>query len=347
MTWLLERIEYWNAELASQRILPGQTVILDADFSPNSSALLLALVERQAIIIPLSSTVNMNREEYAEIAQAEVVINMDDRDKVSIAKTGRKSDHALYQNLRTLSHAGLVLFSSGSTGKSKAALHDFYKLLQKFKTRRHDLRTVAFLLFDHIGGIDTFFYSISNGSCVITIDNRAPEAVCAAIEKYKAQVLPVSPTFINLLILSEAYKRYDLSSLKYITYGTEIMPESTLKKCAEIFPNAIIQQKYGTTEVGTLRSKSKSSDSIWVKIGGEGYQTRIVDGILQIKADSAMLGYLNAPSPFTEDGWFVTGDMVVQDGEYIQFLGRKSEIINVGGEKVFPSEVENIIQILR
>jgi acyl-CoA synthetase (AMP-forming)/AMP-acid ligase II len=57
-----------------------------------------------------------------------------------------------------------------------------------------------------------------------------------------------------------------------------------------------------------------------------------------------MLGYLNAPSPFTEDGWFVTGDHVEVDGEYIRILGRKSEIINVGGEKVYPSEVESVIQ---
>lgn len=57
-----------------------------------------------------------------------------------------------------------------------------------------------------------------------------------------------------------------------------------------------------------------------------------------------MLGYLNAPSPFTEDGWFDTGDSVEVDGEYIKILGRKSEIINVGSEKVYPAEVESVIQ---
>jgi len=80
-----------------------------------------------------------------------------------------------------------------------------------------------------------------------------------------------------------------------------------------------------------------------MKIGGEGFQTRIVDGLLEIKAESAMLGYLNHESPFTEDGWFKTGDAVEVDGEYIRILGRKSEIINVGGEKVYPAEVESVI----
>ena len=92
-----------------------------------------------------------------------------------------------------------------------------------------------------------------------------------------------------------------------------------------------------------MRTKSKSNDSLWVKIGGDGYKTRVVDSILQIKADSAMLGYLNAPSPFTDDGYFITGDVVEQDGEYLKILGRKSELINVGGEKVYPQEVEDVM----
>jgi acyl-CoA synthetase (AMP-forming)/AMP-acid ligase II len=90
-------------------------------------------------------------------------------------------------------------------------------------------------------------------------------------------------------------------------------------------------------------SLPRSSDSVWVKIGGEGYQTRVVDGMLQIKAESAMLGYLNAPSPFTEDGWFVTGDRVEVDGDYYRILGRQSDVINVGGQKVDPAEIEGAL----
>ena len=102
----------------------------------------------------------------------------------------------------------------------------------------------------------------------------------------------------------------------------------------------------GLSEVGILRSKSKSSDSLWVKVGGEEFQTRVRNGMLEIKARSAMLGYLNAPSPYTEDGWFMTQDEVEVDGDYIKILGRTSEIINVGGQKVFPAEVESIIQLM-
>jgi acyl-CoA synthetase (AMP-forming)/AMP-acid ligase II len=159
-------------------------------------------------------------------------------------------------------------------------------------------------------------------------------------------LLPASPTFLNLLLLSEEYRNYDLSSLKLITYGTEPMPLSTLERVKNIFPNIKLLQTYGLIELGVLSSKSKNDNSLWVKVGGEGFETRVVNDMLEIKAYSAMLGYLNAKSPFTDDGWFMTGDQVEVDGEFIKILGRKSEIINVGGEKVYPAEVESVIHEL-
>ena len=90
----------------------------------------------------------------------------------------------------------------------------------------------------------------------------------------------------------------------------------------------------------TTISISYAADSLWVKLGGEGFSTRVVDGKLQIKAHSAMLGYLNAPAPFTEDGWFETGDVVEERDGWMRILGRESELINVGGEKVYPAEVD-------
>jgi long-chain acyl-CoA synthetase len=65
--------------------------------------------------------------------------------------------------------------------------------------------------------------------------------------------------------------------------------------------------------------------------------------VLHIRAKSSMLGYLNAPSPFDQEGWFDTQDEVEVDGEWLRFKGRKSDIINVGGEKVYPAEVESVI----
>jgi long-chain acyl-CoA synthetase len=112
----------------------------------------------------------------------------------------------------------------------------------------------------------------------------------------------------------------------------------------QALPKAELPQTYGLSEIGILLSKSESSNSLWVKLGGEGFQTRVANGLLEIKSASAMCGYLNAESPFTEDGWLKTGDMIEEKNGYFRVLGRKSEIINVGGEKVFPAEVESILQ---
>ncbi len=341
--WLLEKFYYWQDYLNKENIPCNSVVILEADFSPNSIALFLALVQQGHTLVPLTSSVKHQREEFVEIAQGEVSISIDDQDKVTIAYLDNIANHDFYKNLKELKHPGLVLFSSGSTGKSKAAVHDLYGILEKFKIPRHSLRTITFLLYDHIGGINTMLYVLSNAGCIITVQDRSPENVLKMIEQYKVQLLPTSPTFINLILLSEAYKKYNITSVQTITYGTEPMPEYTLKRFNKLFPKIRMLQTYGLSELGILRSKSKSSDSLWVKIGGEGFETRVVNNILQIKAKSAMQGYLNATSPFTEDGWFITGDMVEVDGEYFKILGRKSEIINIGGEKVYPAEVESVI----
>ncbi|HIB43923.1 MAG TPA: acyl--CoA ligase [Nitrospina sp.] len=341
--WLFDRVHTLKKEIEKEKITTGTVVVLEADFSPTALALLLVLIDSACIIVPLTSSVEPQKEEFIKIAEGEILIKLDDDDNLKISKTSHKVSHEFIKELKDRGHPGLVLFSSGSTGKSKASLSDFSDILNKFKVPRHSLRTIAFLLFDHIGGINTLLYTLSNAGCVVAINDRTPENVLRAIDKYKVELLPTSPTFINLILLSEAYKRYQLSSLKTVTYGTEPMPETTLKKFHELFPKIQLKQTYGLSELGILRSKSKGSDSLWVKVGGEDFKTRVVDGLLEIKAKSAMLGYLNAPSPFTEDGWFKTGDSVLTDGEYIKILGRQSEIINVGGEKVYPTEVESVI----
>jgi long-chain acyl-CoA synthetase len=240
-----------------------------------------------------------------------------------------------------------VLFSSGSTGKSKAALHNFTALLEKFKVVRRQMCTLTFLLLDHIGGINTLFYALSNGGTVVSVQSRDPEVICQAIERHKVELLPTSPTFLNLLLISEAYRNHDLSSLKRITYGTEVMPGTTLKRIHEVLPNVELQQTYGLSELGILRSKSKDSNSLWVKVGGEGFETKVINGILWIRAQSAMVGYLNAASPFDEQGWMNTEDVVEINGDYIRILGRRTEIINVGGEKVYPVEVEDVLMRMK
>ena len=341
---LTKNIEKSILLIDSYRIKPGTVVALVGDFSPNSIALLLALIKKACIIVPLSGSTNTSEKQLFDIARVEFAFIINENDDITTEKFSQISDNEYYKLIREKEHPGLVLFTSGTTGEPKAAVHDFLALLEKFKLRRKALWTLNFLLFDHWGGLNTMFHILSNGGVVITTIDRNPENICKLIEKYKIELLLASPTFLNLMLLSGGNKNYDLSSLKIISYGTEPMPESTLKRLNKVFPDVNLYQTYGLIELGVMSSKSKKDDSLWVKVVGKGYKTRIVDGILHIKAKSAMLGYLNASSPFTDDGWFITGDEVLQKGNYIKILGRKSEIINVGGEKVYPQEVENVIQ---
>jgi long-chain acyl-CoA synthetase len=342
--WLLQELDTCRVVLDSYKeIKAGKVVALHADFSPRSLVYFLALVERQCVLVPLTDSVKDKKAEFFETAEVQIEITIDADDQVSVKTFDVTVNNPVTQKILTLGHPGLILFSSGSTGKSKGALHDLVPLLNKFKTARHAKRTITFLLFDHIGGVNTALYILSNGGTIVTVQGRTTDEVCRAIQNHRVQSLPTSPTFINLLLLSGDYEKYDISSLELVTYGTEAMPESTLKRFHAALPNIKLQQTYGLSEIGIMRSKSESSDSLWVQIGGEGFETRVVDGLLEIKAQSAMLGYLNAPSPFTDDGWFITGDRVEVKGDYFKILGRESEMINVGGEKVYPAEVEGYI----
>lgn len=343
---LLHAVTRWSGDLSSHNVKPGSVVALNADFSPTSVALMIALIRHACIVVPMTSSVSAKREDFLRLSEAAVEIEVSPDDSAAFRPLGVAPQHELLQRLIHSGQPGLVLFSSGSTGASKAIAHDFGALLDKFRVRRHARCMMTFLLFDHIGGVNTLFYVLSNGGCVVTVAERTPDAVCEAIVKHNVQTLPTSPTFLNLLLLSGALDQYSLPSLDTITYGTEVMPEETLRRLHRKLPHVQLVQTYGLSEVGILRSKSESSDSLWVKLGGEGYQTRVVDGLLEIKSQSAMLGYLNAPSPFTADGWFQTGDMVEVKGDFFRLLGRKSEMINVGGEKVFPVEIESVIQAM-
>src|SRR5262245_40078747 len=340
---LVERIAAWRSRL--EPLAPGRVISIEGDYGPDSVAVLVAATWTGHIAVPMSPDSRAQHTSYLDIASVEYRIRLDDQRSPlrQVEPTARLASHPLYDQLRRSAHPGLVLFSSGSTGQPKAALHDLDRLLAKYRVPRQKLRTLVFLLLDHIGGVNTLFYTLANGGTAVLASARSASAVCEAIEMHRVELLPSSPTFLNLLLLSGEVERHDLSSLKLITYGTEPMPASTLERANRAFPGVRFLQTYGMTELGILRSQSRESNSLWIRIGGEGFEWKVVEGRLRIRAESAMLGYLNAPNPFDADGFFDTGDLVEADGEWVRFLGRKSEVINVGGSKVHPSEVESTL----
>lgn len=343
---LTDAIREWDRRLAAHDIGPGRVVAIAGDFSLDSIAALLALFVRRCIAVPLAARPPDQIQRLLATAQATVLLAFGAEDTWTVTALEHASDHPLIAQVRAAEHPAITLFSSGSTGDIKASLHDVDRWIERLDAPGTARRTLSFLLFDHGGGFNTLLATLMTGGVLVIPRARDVDTVCRLIEDHRVELLPTSPTFLRLLLMADGHRRFDLSSLKLITYGTEPMHEATLRALHQAFPSVRLKQTYGLTELGAFRTKSRGDDSLWVAIGGEGLETKVMDSILYIRTRAAMLGYLNAPHPFDEDGWYCTGDIVeVKDG-YFLIRGRAQHLINVGGEKVHPTEVEDVVMEL-
>lgn len=338
------RIGEFSAALRERGVQAGQTVVLLADYAPDVFCMILALASLKALVVPMTRGSVIEEREALSISGCDHAIYFaTDGLSWTLKAHHVPVSNPMLDEFRATGKAGLILFSSGSTGKPKGMLHDFERVMEKFLLQRAPVVAIPFLMLDHFGGMNTILAITASLGTVVTAEDRAIATICAAIQSYKVELLPTTPSFLTLLAATDLAQRYDLSSLKRITYGTETMPQATLDRIRARFPGVELQQTYGLSEVGVLRSQSRPDGSLWVRIGGSGFETQVRDGILWIRSDYRMVGYLNAPSGFDADGWFNTQDRVEVDGDYFRILGRMTDLINVGGQKVYPAEVEDVI----
>lgn len=341
---IVENVNAFRQIARERGILSGETVAIVGDYSPELFCLILALASNDNLIVPLTEDSVVEVSAVLGISGCDWRVEFAENEpSPSIAAHRVSSVNPLIAEFRTHGRPGLILFSSGSTGTPKGILHDFARVAEKFRSQRSPVVAIPFLMLDHFGGINTILAITSGLGTVVAIRDRSVTGICTAIEKHKVELLPATPSFLTMLIASRIYLDFDLSSLRRITYGTEVMPQSTLARLRDAFPSVELQQTYGLSELGVLRSQSRNDGSLWVRIGGAGFQTKVVNDILWIKSDYAMVGYLNAPSAFDSDGWFNTQDRVETDGDYFRILGRVTDVINVGGQKVYPAEIEDVI----
>jgi len=332
------------ASLALRGLPRGSAVGIIANHSPAGTAWLLACAAAGCVAVPLSG----NPAEHVtrlKIVSARLVVRCEWETWTIVDGPGGSVPPLLTQ-LATKGRAGLVLFSSGTSGEPKAMVHDLDALLASYADRKARNLPICILLgFDHIGGLHTLLGALASGSLVVVPASMGADDVAAAIARHHAAVLPASPTFLNLLLASGAAERHNLSSLRIISYGTEPMPESVLVRLRTAFPRARLLQTFGTSETGIARTESPQAGSLFMRMDDPNLEWKVVEGELWLRSKTQILGYLNAPSDrFTPDGWFRTGDRAElgPDGT-VRILGREGEMINVGGEKVMPAEVESVV----
>lgn len=321
---------------------PARSVVAHVgDFTPRDISTLLGLIDEGCIIAPLTVGTARQHEEFFDIIGAEWIISEGEARK----RPSHQPQNSLITQLKERSRPGLILFSSGTTGVPKASLHDLSKLLDKFRQyNRPVLKTLAFLLFDHIGGINTLLHTLYNAGTIHVPLNRRPTSVMKQVEEEGINLIPTTPSFLRLALVEGAFDGRDLSSLRIVTYGTESMDQTTLDRLNQALPEHVdIRQTYGMSELGIFPVRNRSKRELWIRIADPNIDIEVRDGVLWVRSPHRMLGYLNAASPFDENGWFNTRDLVETGGDYFRIMGRTDDVINVGGLKVQPRDVEDAV----
>lgn len=332
--------------IRGQNLKPNSSIALISDYSYDAVVLFFALYLLGHCIVPLlpNQPAELDTKLNAAHCAYKITTKGDSFTLELHTPTSEQTPNPLFKKLNGA--AGLILFSSGSTGIPKTILYNLETFFEKYRVTQANaaLRTVMILTFDHIGGLDTLFSLLFRGSFICLTPSKNPHDLCKLIQDHKLTFISVSPSFLSLLAASNATENLDLSTLKTINYGAETMPEPLLNRLHTLFPNIKLNQTFGTSETGTIPVKSVSSTSSRIHMKGEGELFKIIDNQLYIKPQVGMIGYLNAENPLTEDGWFSTGDLVerFEDGS-LRIIGRHKEMINVGGQKVTPGEVEEAL----
>ncbi len=268
----------------------------------------------------------------------------------------------------------LILYTGGTTGESKGALHThrtlFSGMINQTVAERvvpTDVHMLTGQMF-HIP-VGLAFNYMAHGCPVVLINFEAKLAL-EVIEKERVSTFLGITTMLNWMMAVDNFPDYDLSSLRNIQYGGGPMPHSVVKAALDAFPCTIIQG-YGQTEGMTMSFLSQEDHLRAVagerperlgSCGREGFMTviKIVDpdgnevprdgetpGEIIVKSEANMVGYWRRPeltARTLRDGWMWTGDVAVWDEEgYIFIVDRAKDMIISGGENIYSTQVEAAI----
>jgi acyl-coenzyme A synthetase/AMP-(fatty) acid ligase len=244
----------------------------------------------------------------------------------------------------------VLIMSSGTTGVPKLAQHSVDSLLGRIRPPKADQPRQKWLLTYHpstYGGLQVLLSSLIIGAELITVSNPTVANLCAASLKYQPSHISGTPTFWRAFLLTLGPQASTLQ-LDQITLGGEIADAHILEALRETYSTASISHIYASTEAGALfsvRDGLPGFPAAWLETGVDGIELRIRESVLQVRSPRGMKRYVaRAAAPvLTEDGWLMTGDLVEQVGDRVYFSGRQDTMLNVGGAKVRPEEVEEVL----
>lgn len=258
-----------------------------------------------------------------------------------------------------LAHAGappaaadnqpLLIRTTGTTGAPKAARHDWRVLSGTVAGARQRPGQRWLLAYGphQMSGVQVLMHVLGSGATLVAPFPRQPRDGLAALLDPGVDCVSATPTYWRFLLAEARSRGVELPALQQVTLGGEAVPPDLLAAVRKAFPTARVSQVYASTELGSVASVTDgrpgiSADRLHSDANPDG-TLRVVDGQLWVRSGVGMLGYVGEPDVATEDGWRATGDLVEVVGDRIEFRGRDSEVINVGGVKVHPLPVENRI----
>lgn len=240
----------------------------------------------------------------------------------------------------------LGFFTSASTGKSRAVFHDFTLFMKRYQRTSHPIKSLCFYKPDHIAFIDVLLSTMAAGGTMVLQDHFNPEQAILDIQKHEVTHLFASPSFLALFCL-HLNNDIALPSLQQIVYGSELMPEYVIAKLKKQLPHVKLKDVYATTQ-GLRRKKIlDASDEEYCKWGEEGIDFKIENDELFLHAPESLQYIIKENKVLNAPEWIATGDLVERNANgYYKLIGRSSELINTGGEKLSPRLMETALRAL-
>jgi acyl-coenzyme A synthetase/AMP-(fatty) acid ligase len=232
----------------------------------------------------------------------------------------------------------VTLFTSGTTGIPKKVTHNFKSITRFVKISERNKNGIWAFAYNptHMAGIQVFFQGLLNGNPIVRLFGLTPNEIHREIKENSITHISATPTFYKLLLPCEE----SFQSITRITSGGEKFNEKTIVQLKGIFPNAKITNVYASTEAGTLFASDNDIFSIKPEY----------EHLIQVANDELLIHKsLMGSSDMNIEEWYNTGDLIETITEKplkFRFISRKSDIINVGGYKVNPLEVEETILTL-